>query len=81
MIRGSDFGLESRLGERHQLLVVRGGIFEALDLLPLSGAIADIARPAAGLTRSRMTQFGPIEIEKALNLDGTEGLRRVPLPP
>jgi hypothetical protein len=27
-----------------------------------------------------VTQFGPIEIEKALNLDGTEGLRRAPRP-
>jgi hypothetical protein len=28
----------------------------------------------------KVTQFGPIEIEKALNLDGTEGLRRAPQP-
>jgi len=27
------------------------------------------------------THFGPIEIEKALSLDGTEGLRRAPLRP
>jgi hypothetical protein len=32
------------------------------------------------LDRRFMTQFGPIEIENALNLDGTEGLRRAPRP-
>src|SRR5439155_7680249 len=30
---------------------------------------------------TRLTQFGPMEIEKALNLDGTEGLRRTRLRP
>jgi hypothetical protein len=34
----------------------------------------------AGAT-TQLTQFGPIEIEKALNLDETEGLRRAPLRP
>jgi hypothetical protein len=43
------------------------------------------ALPSCGCDKSELagrslTQFGPIEIEKALNLDGTEGLRRAPRP-
>ena len=36
--------------------------------------------PACERIGPSVTQFGPIENEKALNLDGTEGLRRAPRP-
>jgi hypothetical protein len=36
--------------------MAQGGVADALILLPLSGGIADTAGPAAGSSRSRMTQ-------------------------
>src|SRR5882672_8028981 len=50
----------------------------ALILAVVMSGVVDCGRKSG---HGKMTQFGPIEIEKALNLDGTEGLRRAPLRP
>jgi hypothetical protein len=49
---------DERLRPHHQPAMAQGGVTDAVILLPLSGGIADTAGPAAGSSRSRMTQTG-----------------------